>query len=103
MCTFEDRIRADIESKYGSIPKMARVIGVPPTTIYHALERGIENTTTKTRNRILEPLYGAQSVSELFAKIDSADNGEQKLLEIYRTLDDDLRRTLLNVAKALLP
>lgn len=101
MKTLEDRIRADIEAKYGSVPKMASAIGVPPTTIYHALERGIENTTTKTRNSILEPLYGAQSVAYMFMKLDEYGDGERELVDIYVGLDARDQKRLLAFARAM--
>lgn len=56
MKTYEDEIKEAIKKQYGSIRKMSLVTGIPATTIYHALERGIDNTTVKTRHMILESL-----------------------------------------------
>lgn len=53
MKTYEDEIKEAIKKQYGSIRKMSLVTGIPATTIYHALERGIDNTTVKTRYMIL--------------------------------------------------
>jgi hypothetical protein len=45
----EDIVRAAIARKYGSIPRMASETGIAKNTIYHALERGLDNTTTDFR------------------------------------------------------
>lgn len=104
MAAKEDKIRRDIESKYGSIPKMATQTGIAVNTIYHALERGIDNTTTKTRTKILESLYGVP-------QLDAADKlipdfplsiEEYELLTIYNKLDERDKKRLSAIARALL-
>lgn len=103
MSEYENMVRSDIERKYGSIPKMASLIGVAPTTIYHALERGLENTTVKTRRAILEPLYGKDSLEVNYIEgvgNEQAD-GERELLSLFRSLDEHGRGVLLATARAL--
>lgn len=103
MGEYENMVRSDIERKYGSIPKMASLIGVAPTTIYHALERGLENTTVKTRRAILEPLYGKDSIEVNYIEgvgNEQAD-GERELLSLFRNMDEHVRGVLLATARAL--
>ena len=103
MSEYENMVRSDIERKYGSIPKMASLIGVAPTTIYHALERGLENTTVKTRRAILEPLYGKDSLEVNYIEgvgSEQAD-GEHELLSLFRSMDEQGRAALLTMARAL--
>lgn len=103
MSEYENMVRSDIERKYGSIPKMASLIGVAPTTIYHALERGLENTTVKTRRAILEPLYGKDSLEVNYIEgvgNEQAD-GELELLSLFRNMDEHGRGVLLATARAL--
>lgn len=82
MTTKEEKVRADIITKFGSIPKMARAIDMPQNTIYHALERGLDNTTRKTSAAILNALYGDvhYSVVSLYSE------DEKELIELYRAL-----------------
>ena len=87
----EDKIRADIIAKFGSVPKMAREIGVPQNTIYHALERGMDNTTQKTRSAILEALYGSYE----YAIVNLWNEEEQELVELFRTLSDRSKKALI--------
>ena len=91
MNTKEDRIRADIITKYGSIPKMAKEIGVPQNTIYHALERGLDNTIRKTSSSILEALYGKANYS--FVNLD--DDAENELVDLFRKLSPRAQKALL--------
>ena len=103
MSEYENMVRGDIERKYGSIPKMASLIGVAPTTIYHALERGLENTTVKTRRAILEPLYGKDSIEVNYIEgiEERQAYGERELLSLFRSLDEHGRGVLLATARAL--
>ena len=82
MATKEEKVKADIITKFGSIPKMARAIDMPQNTIYHALERGLDNTTRKTSAAILNALYGEvhYSVVSLYSE------DEKELVELYRAL-----------------
>ena len=92
MITKEEKVRRDIATKFGSVPKMAREIGMAQNTIYHALERGLDNTTSKTRSAILEALYGRAEYS--FVRMWSDD--EEELVELYRQLPPSVRRSLLD-------
>lgn len=82
MTTKEEQVRADIATKFGSIPKMAREIGMAQNTIYHALERGLDNTTSKTRSAILEALYGRTE----YAVVRLWSDEEEELIELFRML-----------------
>ena len=103
MGEYENMVRSDIERKYGSISKMASAIGVAPTTIYHAFDRGLENTTVKTRRAILEPLYGKDSLEYHYIEGIEGEQavGERELLSIYRSLDKHGREVLMATARAL--
>ena len=100
----EDRIRLDIEKKYGSIPKMAAQTGIAVNTIYHALERGIDNTTTRTRARILESLYDAPTVDSASTRLPEfpLSIAEYELLAIYNKLDERGKRQLSAIARAMM-
>lgn len=82
MTTKEEQVRADIATKFGSIPKMAREIGIAQNTIYHALERGLDNTTSKTRSAILDALYGRTEYGIVRVWSDE----EEELIELFRML-----------------
>ena len=102
MGEYEDRIRHDIRRKYGSIPKMASATGLAKNTIYHALERGMENTTTKTRYAILEPLYGPRAQYMFDEQDNDLSPNEQELLDIYRQVEPWERELILSHAKMVL-
>lgn len=56
MDTLEDAIRRLIKEQYGSITKFAEKIGVPQTSIYSALDRGMANTRTELTDKIYRKL-----------------------------------------------
>ena len=56
METLEEAVRRLIKEGYGSIPKFAEKIDVPPTTVYNALDRGLANTRTELTDRIYREL-----------------------------------------------
>lgn len=85
MGTKEDKAREAIKAKYGSVPKMAEATGIPKTTIYHALDRGLDNTTTRVRTQIEYALIDLPSVDENETK-DEITNDERELLTYYRAL-----------------
>lgn len=87
----EEQVRADINTKFGSIPKMAKAIDLPQNTIYHALDRGLDNTTSKTRTAILEALYGRRE----YAVVSMWTDEEHELLELFRKLNTKAQRALL--------
>ncbi len=96
MASETEQVRRDIKAKFGSVRKMATASGIAPTTIYHALDRGIENTTTKTRRAILEAVYG-----EAVYSVVTVPTEEDELLSIYRSLDERGRSMLMAAARAL--
>ena len=56
MESIEDAIKRLIKEKYGSIPKYAKAIGLPASSIYSSLERGIANTRTELSDKIYRSL-----------------------------------------------
>lgn len=93
MGAYENEIRAAIRAKFGSVSKMAEALDVPKTTIYHALDRGIDNTTVKTRNMILDALK---------PEYDTLPNAKEiELIKTFRTLSASNQETLIKIAKAL--
>lgn len=56
METIENAVRRLIKEKYGSIPKFAKAVDLPPTSIYSCLERGIANTRTELSDKIYRAL-----------------------------------------------
>ena len=92
MTTKEEQVRADIATKFGSVPKMAREIGMAQNTIYHALERGLDNTTSKTRSAILEALYGRTE----YAVVRVWSDEEEELVELYRQLPTKAQKAILH-------
>lgn len=91
MTTKEEQVRADIATKFGSVPKMAREIGMAQNTIYHALERGLDNTTSKTRSAILEALYGRTE----YAVVRVWSDEEEELIDLFRKLSKKAQRALM--------
>ena len=91
MTTKEEQVRLDIATKFGSVPKMAREIGMAQNTIYHALERGLDNTTSKTRSAILEALYGRTE----YAVVRVWSDEEEELIELFRMLPPKGKHALL--------
>lgn len=94
MGEYEDMIREAIREKYGSIPKMAEATGLAPTTIYHALERGIDNTRTETSTKIKDAIFGNDSYGGAILAKD-----ERELLDVYRQVNQWERDLILNHAK----
>ena len=91
MSTKEEQVKKDIATKFGSVPKMAREIGMAQNTIYHALDRGLDNTTSKTRSAILEALYGRTE----YAVVKIWSDEEEELIELYRELPQKMQHSLL--------
>ncbi len=56
MESLEDALKRLIKEKYDSIPKFADEIGVPHTSIYSALDRGMKNTRTELTDKIYRAL-----------------------------------------------
>lgn len=103
MGIYEDKVRAAIKSRYGSVPKMSTVTGIPATTIYHALERGMENTTTKTRYMIIDALNIDDSdVLSPQSSKPTLTNDETELLDIWRNITPIGQQQLLVFARGCL-
>ena len=92
----EDRMREAIKVKYESVPKMAKVTGIPVTTIYHALDRGLDNTTTRVRTQLENALYSSTEHDQ-----DYITDDEREILAMYRTLSDDSREAVKVVMRTL--
>ena len=104
MGEMENKVRKLINDQYGSIPKMAQALSVPQTTIYHALDRGLDNTTTRTRKMIFDAI-GIVEPSIHYAVVDLhsdelATSDERELLALYRNMDGQHRSTLMDTARA---
>ena len=56
MESIEEAIKRLIKEKYGSVPKFAKTIGLPASSIYSSLERGIANTRTELSDKIYRAL-----------------------------------------------
>ena len=56
METIEEAIRRLIKDEYGSVPKFAKAINLPASSIYSSLDRGIANTRTELSDRIYRAL-----------------------------------------------
>lgn len=97
MGEYEDMVREVIKEKFGSVPKMAEATGLAPTTIYHALERGIDNTRTETSKRIKDAIFGSDAYDGATLTKD-----ERELLDVYRQVEPWERELILNHAKMVL-
>lgn len=56
MGELEKRLKQLIDQKSGSVAAFARETGIPATTIYNALNRGIAGSTTDTVTRLYDAL-----------------------------------------------
>ena len=106
MKTYEDEIKEAIKKQYGSIRKMSLVTGIPATTIYHALERGIDNTTVKTRHMILESLpFMRESILYSSVPIENESENlsdeEQELVDIMRSITPQGQQQLMLFARGV--
>ena len=94
MGTKEDKAREAIKAKYGSVPKMAEATGIPKTTIYHALDRGLDNTTTRVRTQIEYALIDLHSIDDNETDEQLTDD-ERELLTYYRQLSTKGKHAVL--------
>ena len=90
----EDKARQTIKDKFGSVPKMSKATGIPATTIYHALDRGLDNTTTRIRSRIEYALFELPPDTDTETNASIADD-ERELIELYRKLSDKGKHAVL--------
>ena len=106
MGEYEELVREKIKERFGSVPKMAEATGLAPTTIYHALDRGIENTRTETSKKILYAVfgYGKSQVTYDFVPIamqSDKSKQENELLAFFRMMSDEGRERLIEQARFL--
>lgn len=103
MGELEDEVRSRIKELYGSIPKMAEASGMAQNTVYHALDRGLDNTTTRTRKMIFDALM-RDAFEDAAAPVEDddivLDADEREIVDLYRAMDDGNRRLLLDTARA---
>ena len=90
----EEKVREAIAAKYGNVLSMSKKTGIPATTIYHALDRGLDNTRTRTRQMIEYALVDMNDERGNGGDHEPCDDGERELLAIYRKLSDDERELL---------
>ena len=98
MGVYEDELRRTIKVRFGSIPKMAEATGIAATTIYHALDRGMENTRTETSRKIKDAIYGSRRP---FVQRVYVVPGEYELIDLFHSMDDEGRERLIEMAEFL--
>ena len=91
----EERARQAIKKKYGSVPKMAEAIDMPKNTIYHALDRGLDNTTTRVRSKIEYALIDFEPIQDDLPDKESLTDDERELLTYYRALSTKGKHAVL--------
>lgn len=96
MGAYEDRIRKVIKSRFGSVLKMSEVTGIPKTTIYHALDRGLDNTTTRIRRQIESAVFDIEQNGNELPNMEILLDDERELLACYRMLTTKGKRAVLN-------
>ena len=94
MRTKEDIARKAIKAKFGSVPKMSKATGIPATTIYHALDRGLDNTTTRIRTQIESALFEVPKHGDS-VQHDELTDDEREILACYRALSAKGKRAVL--------
>lgn len=73
----EDCLRQFIRDDYGGVPKFAKEIGVPPTTIYNVLSRGVSGSGFDTVRKI----YDALGLNYRIIGLDDDHNYEEMRLK----------------------
>lgn len=104
MSTYEDVLREMIKAKYGSILGMAKATGIPKTTIYHALDRGLDNTTTRVRRQIesalgIEPEAAAKEQFE--ANQYTLNDDETEIINVYRKISPEGKQAVMTLLRLL--
>ena len=104
MGIYEDKIREAIKKQYGSVPRMSLATGIPATTIYHALDRGMDNTTTRTRYMIIESLFIDDSdvLGGHKSNSDKLTDDEKELIDIWRKITPAGQQQLMIAARGCL-
>lgn len=91
--TIEDQLRDTIKEKYGSITNFSKSIGVPATSIYSILQRGIANAGIAMVIKIFDAVgLDASSIDtgcleEKKAVREYVIGKELEIVKKYRTLD----------------
>ena len=93
----EDALKHLIELEYGSIPKFSEVTGVPRSTVYNILDRGIENTRTKT----METVYALVALDKE-PEDDRLSDSESEVLDMFRKMSDEQRVAVIVMMRAML-
>ena len=75
---------------------MAEATGMPPNTIYHALERGLENTRTETSKKIKSFLFDWDDPHQTYLT-----DEERELVMSFRASNEEGKRTIMSVARAM--
>lgn len=104
MGIYEDKVKAAIKKQYGSVPKMSLATGIPATTIYHALERGLDNTTTRTRYMIIDSLFMYDDSDILGGRLKKQNltDDERELLDIWNNITPAGQQQLMIAARGCL-
>jgi len=92
----EDELKRKIEQSFGSIKKFCEASGIPRSTVYNILDRGVENTRTKTMNMV----YSFIDMSDPLS-CDSIDEDERELLDIFERMSARQRAAILEIARAM--
>lgn len=81
MKRIEDEIKDMIDSRYGSIPKFAKLINIPPQTIYTALKKGLSGASVATVMPIVAEL-GLDPVWLLNNRLIEKDNFTPDFIDV---------------------
>lgn len=93
----EEELKRRIVKACGSIPRFSEESGIPKSTVYNAIERGIENTRTGTMDNIMH--YVVKFESEAEGTDPPVDTSE--LVSLYRAMSAESRAALLDVARRM--
>lgn len=96
MGTREDELKRRIEQSFGSIKKFSDASGIPKSTIYNILDRGIENTRTKT----MELVYAHIKLDESPSDEDVSED-ERELLDLFKKMSTEQRAAILEIARTM--
>lgn len=93
----EEDLRQRIESQYGSIPKFCEASGLPKSTVYNIFDRGVQNTRTRTMEKIFYYLhdYGGELESE-------RDDSKDEFSVLFYSLDEEQREAVIATMRAML-
>lgn len=84
METLEEAVKRLIIAKYGSVRNFSSVTGIPHSSIYSALSRGLKNTRTETTDKIYRTLNIDWSTVDTddFTTLQVKENKESDFVEI---------------------